>query len=234
MLAHNQRLQRLFGGGFSERLFLGIVSSVQVFFLGRHKDPKVVQLVRRARRERRSIMTAYEAYMVYSLAKAYHQLPGDMAEVGVYQGASAKLLCGAKGDKHLHLFDTFEGSPKASQYDGAAHSEKQYTCSLESVRAYLRGYENVHFYKGRFPESAGPLKNRRFSFVHFDLGLYEGTLACLDFFYPRMLPGGVMLLHDYSLLAGVRKAVDEFLRDRPERPIELPSTQCMVVKLGNG
>jgi len=68
--------------------------------------------------------------------------------------------------------------------------------------------------------------------VHFDVDLYESTLACLRFFYPRMLPGGVMLSHDYSILAGVRKAVDEFLDGKPEKPIELPSTQCMIVKLG--
>jgi hypothetical protein len=70
--------------------------------------------------------------------------------------------------------------------------------------------------------------------VHFDVDLYESTKACLEFFYPRMIVGGVMLSHDYSLLAGVRKAVDEFLQDKPEKPIELPSTQCMIVKLGNG
>ena len=120
-------------------------------------------------------MTAYEAYMVYSLARAYRQLPGDMAEVGVFQGASAKLLCEAKGNKTLHLFDTFEGLPKASRHDGPVHSESQYTCSLESVRAYLRDYENVLFYKGRFPALAGPLENTRFSFVHFDVDLYECT-----------------------------------------------------------
>jgi O-methyltransferase len=233
MLAHNQRLQKLIGGGFLERLWLSSISKAQVFLLSRHKDPKAVRLVRQARRERRSLLTAYEAYMVYSLAKAYHQMPGDMAEVGVYQGASAKLLCEAKGDKLLHLFDTFEGLPKASEKDGAVHSEKQYNCSLESVRSYLQAYDNVRFYKGRFPDLAGPLENSRFSFVHFDVDLYESTLACLEFFYPRMIVGGVMLSHDYSILAGVRKAVDEFLCNKPEKAVELPSTQCMIVKLGN-
>ncbi len=234
MLAHNQRLQKLFGGGFFERLWIGTLSKAQIFILSRHKDPKVVQLVRQTRRDRRSLLTAYEAYTVYALAKAYHQLPGEMAEVGVYQGASAKLICEAKGDKPLHLFDTFEGLPKASEHDGAVHSEKQYACSLESVSSYLQGYDNVHFYKGRFPEGVGPLENARFSFVHFDVDLYESTLACLEFFYPRMIMGGVMLSHDYSMLAGVRKAVDEFLDGKLERPIELSSNQCMIVKLGNG
>jgi O-methyltransferase len=233
MLAHNQRIQKLIGGGFVERLWLWTISKAQIFLLKWHKDPKAVQLVRQTRRERQSLLTAYEAYTVYSLAKAYSQLPGEMAEVGVFQGASAKLICEAKGDKPLHLFDTFEGLPKAAEQDGVVHSEKQYACSLESVQAYLQGYNHVQFYKGRFPDLAGPLENTKFSFVHFDVDLYESTLACLEFFYPRMIPGGVMLSHDYSMLSGVRKAVDEFLATRPEKPIELPSTQCMIVKLGD-
>ena len=53
----------------------------------------------------------------------------------------------------------------------------------------------------------------------------------MEFFYPRMVPGGVMLTHDYSLLGGVKKAFDEFFADKPEGIIELPTTQCMVVKL---
>ena len=63
------------------------------------------------------------------------------------------------------------------------------------------------------------------------MDLYEGTLACLDFFYPRMLPGGVMITHDYSILAGVKQAFDEFFSDRPEGLFEMPTTQCMVIKL---
>ena len=100
-----------------------------------------------------------------------------------------------------------------------------------SVKNYLAGYPNVSFYKGRFPRTSGPIENLRFSFAHFDVDLYEGTLGCLEFFYPRMIPGGVMLSHDYSILSGVREAFAKFLKDKPEPLIELPTTQCMVVKL---
>jgi hypothetical protein len=46
-----------------------------------------------------------------------------------------------------------------------------------------------------------------------------------------MVRGGIVLSHDYSLLAGVRLAFDRFLEDKPEGLIELPTTQCMLVKL---
>jgi len=110
-------------------------------------------------------------------------------------------------------------------------NERQYACSLESVRGYLAGYNDVSFYKGRFPETSAPVEHLQFSFVNFDVDLYEGTLACLQFFYPRMIPGGIMLSHDYSILAGVRTAFAEYLSDKPEGLIELPTTQCMLIKL---
>lgn len=230
-LAHNPKLQKWLGGGLIERLFLNAISWVQLLLLKQHKEPEAVRLVRQVRRERRSLLFAYEAYTVYSFAKAYNHLPGAMAEVGVFQGASAKLLCEAKGEAELHLFDTFGGLPQSSEADKNVHREKQYPCSLESVQKYLKDYDKVYFHPGLFPDSAKTLPEMRFSFVHLDVDLYESTLAGLEYFYPRLLPGGVIISHDYSLLAGVRKAFTDFLHDKPERPAQLPSTQCVLIKL---
>jgi len=102
---------------------------------------------------------------------------------------------------------------------------------LTSVQHYLGEYRNLTYFKGLFPDSTRDVPEARYSFCHFDVDLYEGTLACLRYFYDRMLPGGIMLSHDYGLLAGVEAAFTEFFADKPERVIELPTTQCMVVKL---
>jgi O-methyltransferase len=228
---HNPKLQKLVGGGFLERLYLNTISRLQILFLGLHKEPEDVRLIKKVRRQRQSMQFAYEAYTVFSFAKAYARLPGAMAEVGVFQGASAKLICEAKGETELFLFDTFGGLPQSTSADKGVHREKQYLCSLESVQEYLQGYKNVFFHPGLFPESAKTLPERRFSFVHLDVDLYESTLAGLEYFYPRLITGGVILSHDYSILAGVRKAFDDFLHDKPERPVQLPSTQCMLIKL---
>jgi len=214
-----------------ERTFLNTISRLQLFLLSRHKDKDAVKLIRRVRRERKSLLTAYETWTIYATALGHADRPGSMAEVGVFQGVSAKLICEVKGDKPLHLFDTFEGLPKSSDEDGGVHREKQYACSLESVQDYLKDYEDVHFHKGLFPDSAKDLEEQQFCFAHFDVDLYEGTKGCLEYFYPRMIPGGVMISHDYSILAGVRQAVDEFLADKPETAIQQPSTQCMIIKV---
>jgi hypothetical protein len=231
MWLRNARFQRLIGGGILERTAIGLVARLELLGMGGHKESAVVRLIRRVRRERRWLLTANEAYTVYSLALAQSKREGHMAEVGAFQGASAKMICEAKGDRPLHVFDTFEGLPAPAQQDGNVHKPRQYACSLESVRGYLSGYPQVSFYKGRFPETSSPVAGLRFSFAHFDVDLYESTLACLEFFYPRMIPGGVMLSHDYSILSGVRAAFEKFLLDKPEALVELPTTQCMVLKL---
>jgi O-methyltransferase len=226
----NRSFQSL-GGGFLERFGLRLWSKLQFSALNSRKDPHIVGLLRQIYAERRSLLSAFEAYLVYSLARAQARRPGAFAEVGVYRGASAKLICEAKGPRLFHLFDTFEGLPPTSPHDTGIHRPNQYACSLEEVRAYLDGYENVQFHKGVFPDSARGVEENTYAFVHFDVDLYEGTRACLEYFYPRMIPGGVMLSHDYGLLAGVEKAFQEFFADKPEGIIDQPTTQCMVVKL---
>jgi len=202
-----------------------------LFLLDKHKEPEAVSLIRQVRRQRRCLLTAYECFTVYSLAKVYGRLPGELAEVGCFQGASTRLILEASPDKVLHAFDTFEGLPPSSAPDRGVHGEKQYACSLESVSEYLKDYKHVRLYKGRFPETAGPIENLQFGFVHCDVDLYDSTLGCLKFFYPRLLRGGVLLSHDYSVLNGVKAAFAEFFADKPESPIELPSTQCMIIKV---
>jgi len=113
----------------------------------------------------------------------------------------------------------------------AMYKPLPFRCSYESLSGYLEGFENVQFYKGYFPDStAGLASDRRFCFVHLDVGLYKSTLDCLEYFYPKMQPGGIMLSHDYSILEGVRQAFTKFLSGKPEYLIELPTTQCMVIK----
>jgi hypothetical protein len=95
----------------------------------------------------------------------------------------------------------------------------------------LADYPQVTYHPGLFPESAADVPEQQYCLAHFDVDLYDSTLACLEYFYPRMIPGGVMLSHDYGILAGVEQAFQEFFADKPEGIIEQPTTQCLVFKL---
>ncbi len=209
---------------------IGILARLDLALLSGHKQPHHMIEIRKALRGRESLMSGNEIFTVYSLARTQSALEGDMAEVGVYQGCSAKLISLASGAKPLHLFDTFAGlpAPDADEHDRMRIGH--YAASLASVQDFLKSEDRISFYPGLFPQTASPVEDVRFSFVHLDVDLKSSTLACLNFFYPRMVPGGVILTHDYSYLDGVRQAFDEFLDDKPESALELATSQAMLVK----
>ncbi len=229
---NSARLHRLIASSRLVRsLSIGLLARLELMLLKGHKEPAVMAAIKAARAGRESLLSGNEVFTVYSLARAQSSLEGDMAEVGVYQGCSAKIISTASGGVPLHLFDTFAGlpTPDADEHDRmrAGH----YAASLDGVRSFMTGCPDVSYYPGLFPDTAAPASELRFSFVHLDVDLKSSTRACLEFFYPRLVPGGVLLTHDYSYLDGVREAFAEFFATRRERPIELPTSQAMLVKM---
>jgi hypothetical protein len=229
---HTPWLHRLIAASRTARLLsLGVLARVEIAILSGHKDADAMRLVRAARRGRESLLSGNEAFTLFAVARAQSALPGEMAEVGVYQGVSAKLISLGSDHAPLHLFDTFAGLPPPAAEESAQLKAGIYAASLASVQDFLTERRNVSFHPGLFPGTADACAEKRFSFVHLDVDLKSSTLSCLEFFYPRMLPGGVILSHDYSYLDGVRAAFDEFCAGRLERPIELATSQAMLVKL---
>lgn len=217
---------------FLGKVFGRLISRFRMVVLF-YNDPdrsKVFDLINSIKQETVMLLGNSEAYQIYMAAQRTHKVAGDIAEVGVYKGGSAKLICEAKGERPLHLFDTFEGIPEVADIDHGLYKGK-HAAVFEAVKDYLKGYEAVNFYKGLFPGTAEPLKDSTFSFVHLDVDTYSSTADCLDFFYPRMNRGGVILSHDYTTRAGVRKAFDEFFGDKPEPIIEMSGSQCLIVKV---
>jgi O-methyltransferase len=173
---------------------------------------------------------------ILACARACSGLGGAMAEAGVYAGGSARLICEVKGDRPLHLFDVFETlqspseapPPAATGHDIREHFGSVYAARA-SVEAVLAGYPNVHIHPGVVPDSAIDVVARdRFSFVHLDLDLAQGTRAALELFHPRMLPGGIILGDDHHT-PPVREAFADYFRGRPDTVIGLPWSQVIVV-----
>ncbi len=191
---------------------------------------EVFNLITKIKSETEMLLNYNEAYQIYMAVERTEKIMGDIAEVGVYKGGSAKLICEVKGNKLLHLFDTFEGIPNVDEIDTSHFNKGQFVASLEDVKSYLEKYKNVYFYKGLFPTTAEPIKDKKFSFINIDVDTYESTLNCLKFFYSRMNQGGVIISHDYISEAGVRKAFDEFFQNKSEPIIELSGSQCLIVK----
>jgi O-methyltransferase len=216
---------------FSTAFIYAIESQGGVILSYDDERRKIIDLIRSIKRETPMLLFDNEAYQIFMAVKRTEHIEGDLAEVGVYTGGSAKLIREANGNKTLHLFDTFEGLPSVEAIDQPQFNKGQYAASFEDVKNYLKNYQSVHLYKGLFPFTATAIEDRKFSFVHFDVDTYESTRNCLEFFYTRMNRGGVILSHDYLSAAGVRRAFDEFFSNKLESIIEMSGTQCLVVKL---
>jgi len=181
--------------------------------------------------ERGSGIQPHEALQLYLAVRASGKVEGELAEVGVFRGGSARIICAAKGARPLHLFDTFKGLPRVGEVDRPFFHEGQYSAPLQDVERYLAEFPAVLYHEGVFPEAATPVAAKKFAFVHLDVDTYESTLSCLKFFYPRMHSGGILISHDYSQVPGVQRAFKEFLVAKSEPLIELLGSQCLLVKL---
>jgi O-methyltransferase len=164
-----------------------------------------------------------------------HRVPGAFAELGVYKGLTARLFHHYAPERPLHLFDTFEGFTDRSDLEelrGVGWSAQSLSdTSLEAVRRFVAPQNNnVVFHKGFFPESVpSALQTETFAFVHLDADLYAPILDGLKFFYPRVARRGMIVVHDYSSWPGPYRAVNEFLRDKPEFAVPMPDKNGSVV-----
>jgi hypothetical protein len=161
-------------------------------------------------------------------------LDGHVAELGVYKGNTATILASIarRLGTTAFLLDTYEGFSQEDLDGVDANKRMEFAdTSLESVRS-LVGDNNVSFVKGYFPDSAAQLpENGKYCLVHIDCDLYAPMRSALHYFYDRLVPGGFMLMHDYSSLHwdGAEKAIDEFFADKPESVIPVPDSAGSVV-----
>ncbi len=201
-------------------------------FVTHYLEPKRrynLELINKIKGEVKMQMSAGNAYLLICCIKAVSPLSGDIAEVGVYQGASAKLICETEKNKKIHLFDTFQGLCDVDKID--VYLQKgQYRADLDDITNYLKNYKKVSIYPGRFPEeTSNSIKDKSFSFVHLDVDTYESTRKSLKFFYNKMGEGSIILIHDYVSTQGVKIAVDKFFATKPESVIEMYDSVVIVM-----
>jgi O-methyltransferase len=90
----------------------------------------------------------------------------------------------------------------------------------------------VSWHPGWIPTRFHDAGDRRFAFVHIDVDLEQPTRDSIEFFYPRLNPGGILLCDDYGFAAcpGATRAIDEFLAHKPEKIVALASGGGFIVK----
>lgn len=172
--------------------------------------------------------------ILLALVERTRSVAGDLAECGVYRGGTlipTGLYLKQTGmAKVVHGFDSFQGFDDSVDSEielgGIENSEKRRggfsDTSVQYVRDRVRRFaldDYVRIVPGYLAETLASHSETTFSFVHLDVDIYESYKLCLEFFYPRIRSGGVILLDEYNdpPWPGCNKAVDEFLAGRPER-----------------
>jgi len=182
-----------------------------------------------------TMQTEQEAINIYKLSKYVSTLCGDFAEVGTRLGGSARIIAKAIGNnKTLHLFDTFDGIPSEKKFFENPYDdlEKSQGCpsNIEDTMRNLSEFSNItKFYKGYFEDNSYKINNNIFSFVHFDADIYSTCMSFLNFFYPRMITGGIILVHDLDVWPGVRPALENFFNDKIENFEKIEYSQGLII-----
>jgi len=187
-----------------------------------------------------------------------NQIPGDFAECGVWRGGSMMaamlaLMQGQDTQRHIHLFDTFEGMSSPTDrdvmFDGQkasdilSHTPKaegpgNYWCwaGLEDVTQNVQsiGYpaNHIHLVKGKVEDTLPAQAPQRIALLRLDTDWYESTRHELEHLYPRLVPHGVLIIDDYGHWQGAREAVDEYFANHPFKPMlhRLDYTGRLLIK----
>lgn len=180
------------------------------------------------------LLSIEELIKIGQLIEETNKLEGNIAEVGVYKGASAEMIAKCKVNKKLFLFDTFKGLPNKSNNDENIKDLDlgNFKCSKIEVNKRMRDYKNVLLFEGFFPNETGIyVEKDKFCFVHLDLDLYESTIKSLNLFWDKLIVNGMILCHDYPALKGILKAIDSFTSLHNLIKIQISGNQVLLIKI---
>ena len=194
---------------------------------------------------KRQINTQYLDYIrLATLELVAHEinnknLQGNVAEVGVYKGKFAQYINQYFPSRKLYLFDTFQGFDekdiKAEIKLGLNNVGQNFSnTSVDIVLKNMPFPEQCIIKKGFFPETTEGI-NDTFAFVSLDTDLYEPIYQGLTYFYPRMVRGGYIFVHDVNndSYKGAAKAVNQFAIEQQISFLPLPDACGSAVLIKN-
>ncbi len=168
-------------------------------------------------------------FLVRQLEKTL-PLQGRVAECGCFQGLSSYVLCSRLRARDpsfdgsgYEIYDSFQGlsqptaedTESADEHAAAGRFAKsdmkpgKYAAKLENVRSSLSPFPRISFYPGWIPSAFPEGEDSRYRFVHVDVDLYQPTRDSFEYFWPRLVPDGVIVCDDYNW-PGAKRAVEEF------------------------
>jgi hypothetical protein len=187
----------------------------------------------------------------FSLVQLFRKtlsLEGMVAECGCFRGLSSYLLCStlqqadaAFDGRGYRIFDSFAGLSAPSQEDAIEGEGAQvgrlrhmtragnFAASLDKVKAALSAFPRIEYFPGWIPAAFPKEDGVRYRFVHVDVDVYKPTRDSIEYFYPRLVPGGVIVCDDYNW-PGARQAIEEVCARVGVEFATTPYTQAYIVR----
>jgi O-methyltransferase len=181
------------------------------------------------------------------LCNDFRAIKGNVVECGVWRGGMIAAIAELLGnDRTYYLLDSFEGLPEAQKNDGEAAKQWQEdkeglmyfdNCKAEVCYAEeamkLADIKNYQTIKGWFSETLPKFNvNQEISILRLDGDWYDSILKCLNYLYPSVVKGGLIILDDYYVWDGCSRAVHDYLSSNniPDRICQLDHNNCYIVK----
>jgi len=181
----------------------------------------------------------WRVWLLTRFVRQCHGLAGNLAEFGTYRGGYAFMILGTarlEPSQRLFLFDTFAGIPA----DNLTEAEEDHgfagrlaDTSPERVNQLLSRWEGRYtLCEGDVFETLPRTDTGNLSFAHMDLNASAPTHAALEYAYPRLEEGGIMLFDDYGWTGyeDQRTAIEAFFADKAEEVLSLPTGQGVMIR----
>lgn len=153
---------------------------------------------------------------------------GDFVECGVWYGVLSNTICRytdfARQPRTFFLVDTWGPLP--------GHHENYGEDIYNFVEGRFSAFPNVKLVRGLVPDVLPSIKSEKIAYLSIDMNGSEPERAALEYFYDKIVPGGVIYFDDYGWqYPALRAVVNEFFRNKPERLLHFPSGNTIAIKV---
>ncbi len=181
----------------------------------------------------------WRAHVALWVAHQAAKLPGDFVECGVSTGFLASAIMHDLRwngmDKNFWLFDTWTGldASETTEAETAAGRLKWYAdLDYDKVKANFVEFERVHMVRGSVPTSLDTVEIPQVCYLSLDMNCVGPEIAAAAHFWPKIVPGGFMLLDDYAYSGYEAQhfAFDQFASENGFQILSLPTGQGLAIK----
>jgi O-methyltransferase len=172
------------------------------------------------------------------------KLPGDFVECGVNTGIFSLAICDYvdfnSTGKTFYLFDTFRGIPQeqitqSEEHMRGVHANYYSEDCYALVQKNFAPFSNVKLVRGPVPDTLTDVPIENVAYLSIDMNIAYPEKAALDFFWPKLVTGALVVLDDYAWHGheAQRDAVNDFARRVGATVLTLPTGQGLMIKAAN-